>query len=158
MFNGYEMWKPNVEACTRYRVSNPYGAGCGRCMKVCPFNKEGIMHYRIALWIAIHVPALRRVLVWLDDALEYGKRNLVWKWWLDLESRDGKIVRPAKTNQRNLRRDRQPPRRQIIPLYPADTHPPPASHAAHPVDRLAARARSIRDQGRESKVREKPNT
>ena len=22
MFNGYEMWKPDVERCTRYRVTN----------------------------------------------------------------------------------------------------------------------------------------
>lgn len=41
MFNGYEMWKPDVEACARYRVSNPGGSGCGRCMKVCHFNKKG---------------------------------------------------------------------------------------------------------------------
>jgi len=30
MFNGYEMWKPDVESCTRYRVTNPAVSGCGR--------------------------------------------------------------------------------------------------------------------------------
>ena len=29
-FNGYGMWKPNVESCTRYRVTNPAVSGCGR--------------------------------------------------------------------------------------------------------------------------------
>lgn len=152
MFNGYEIWKPDVEACARYRVANPYGSACGRCMKVCPFNKQGLLYDRIALWLVIHVPALRRLFIWLDDALEYGNRERVWKWWLDLEFRDGILRRPAKTNQRNLRRDRQPPRRQTIALYPPDTHPPPGSRDAYPIDRRAAKARSVRDMEEENKV------
>ena len=39
MFNGYEIWKPDVERCTRYRVTNAKGSACGRCMKTCPINK-----------------------------------------------------------------------------------------------------------------------
>ena len=39
MFNGYEMWKPDVERCTRYRLTNQRGLACGRCMKTCPLNK-----------------------------------------------------------------------------------------------------------------------
>ena len=145
MFNGYEMWKPDVEACTRYRVANPYGSGCGRCMKVCPFNKQGLLHDRVALWLAIHVPTLHRFLIWLDDAMAYGKRERVWKWWLDLEFRDGILRRPSKTNQRNLRRDRKPPRRQKIASYPANSHPPPASQDAHSNDRSVAKARENKD-------------
>ena len=49
MFNGYEMWKPDVEACTRYRVTNPAGSSCGRCIKVCPFNKPSVLRHRIGL-------------------------------------------------------------------------------------------------------------
>ena len=49
MFNGYEMWKPDVESCTRYRVTNPAVSGCGRCLKVCPFNKQGLFEHRIPL-------------------------------------------------------------------------------------------------------------
>jgi len=33
MFNGYEIWKPDVEKCGRYRLSNAKGSACGRCMK-----------------------------------------------------------------------------------------------------------------------------
>ncbi len=33
MFNGYEIWKADVEKCTRYRVTNMKGSACGRCMK-----------------------------------------------------------------------------------------------------------------------------
>ncbi|MDJ0951374.1 MAG: reductive dehalogenase domain-containing protein, partial [Alphaproteobacteria bacterium] len=39
MFNGYEMWKPDVERCARYRLTNAKGSACGRCMKTCPLNK-----------------------------------------------------------------------------------------------------------------------
>ena len=30
MFNGYEMWKPDVEKCARYRITNAAGSMCGR--------------------------------------------------------------------------------------------------------------------------------
>ena len=71
-------------------------------MKMCPFNKKGLMQHRLALWVAIRMAPLRKLLIWLDDALGYGKRNPLWKWWLDLEIRDGKVSRPANTNQRDL--------------------------------------------------------
>ena len=142
MFNGYEMWKPDVESCTRYRISNPNGSGCGRCMKVCPFNKEGLFQHRLALHVAIRFPALRRILICLDDLMGYGKRNPLWKWWLDLEIRNGKVVKPDKTNQRDLQIKRPRPVNQRIALYPAETNPPPNSVEPCPVNRADAKARS----------------
>jgi reductive dehalogenase len=143
LFNGYAIWKPDVEACTRYRITNPYGSACGRCMKTCPFNKQNLLLHRLALWLVIHVPILRKLFTWLDDALAYGIRNPVWKWWLDLELQNGKLVKPTKTNQRDLRRHRKPPPAQKIALYPIDTVPPPASHDAHPVKRRQAQRRPL---------------
>ena len=35
----------------------------------------------LALWAAIRMAPLRKLLIWLDDALGYGKRNPLWKWW-----------------------------------------------------------------------------
>ncbi len=135
MFNGYEMWKPDVEACARYRIMNHGGSGCGRCMKVCPFNKPGLMRYRLALWFAINVPASHKFLVWLDDKLDFGGRTAPWRWWLDLEWRDGRLQRAAKTNERELRPSRKIPTFQKITLYPADTVPPPTAQTPHPVKR-----------------------
>jgi reductive dehalogenase len=142
MFNGYEMWKPDVEACTRYRVMNPAGSACGRCMKVCPFNKEGLLQYRVALWLAIRVPPLRRLLIWLDDALKFGRRIPVWNWWFDLEERDGKVATPKKTNRRDLRPDRTKPPLHFIPLYPTESIPAPDAQTPHRPDRRAARAKA----------------
>ena len=53
---------------------------------MCPFNNQGLIQDRFGLWLAIHVPALRKLLIWLDDVMGYGKRNPVWKWWFDLET------------------------------------------------------------------------
>jgi len=48
MYNGYEVWRFDVERCSRYRVTNPNGSICGRCIKVCPWNKqEGWTHDRV---------------------------------------------------------------------------------------------------------------
>jgi reductive dehalogenase len=145
MFNGYEMWKPDAESCVRYRIMNPAGSACGRCMKVCPFNKPSLGGFRFALWLAIRVPALRKLLIRLDDLLEYGQRTPVWKWWLDLEKQEGKLGKPRKVNQRDLRPDRKAPPKQWIALYPVETNPPPDSRDPYPVDRKAARSRSKPD-------------
>ncbi|MEM7134205.1 MAG: reductive dehalogenase [Chloroflexota bacterium] len=133
MFNGYELWKPDVEACTRYRVTNPHGSSCGRCLKVCPFNKPNVLHHRFGLWLAVNVPASHRFLIWFDDLMEYGNRNWAWKWWWDLETVDGKVTQPKKTNDRQLRPDRNIPTRQKITLYPPETLPAPDFQGVWPV-------------------------
>ena len=46
MFNGYEMWKPDVHRCVSYRVTNAKGSACGRCMKTCPYNHEGLLWFK----------------------------------------------------------------------------------------------------------------
>ena len=108
-------------------------------MKVCPFNKPGLIRFRLALWLAIHVPASRKFLIWLDDKLDFGGRNKAWKWWLDLEWRAGRLQQPPKTNQRDLRPERKVPTWQNITLYPADTVPPPTAQVSHPVQRPQSR-------------------
>ena len=42
MYNGYEIWKSDAEKCARYRLTNQGGGMCGRCMKTCPWNLEGL--------------------------------------------------------------------------------------------------------------------
>ena len=136
LYNGYEIWKPDVAKCAKYRVTNPRGSACGRCMKMCPFNKEGLLAHRLALWLAIKVPSARRLLIWLDDVLRYGKRNPIKKWWLDLEIVDKKVVKPQGANQRDLELDRAVPAgNEGIALYPIETLPPADQKTAVPVDR-----------------------
>jgi reductive dehalogenase len=143
MFNGYEIWKPDVERCARYRLTNPKGAACGRCMKTCPYNHEGLLAHRLMLWLAIHVPATRRWIARLDDKVGNGRRNLVKKWWRDLEwSRDGHAIEPhAGTNQRDIEPDKViDPEKQKIAYYPASAMPVPDDTNAQPVVRKQALA------------------
>ncbi|MFP6742308.1 MAG: Fe-S protein [Alphaproteobacteria bacterium] len=154
MFNGYEMWKPDVERCTRYRLTNSKGSACGRCMKTCPLNKvvtaDGPLVTRMASWIGINAMWAKRALVplavWLDDVLGHGRRNPAKKWWLDLEIVDGVCVTPRGTNQREIdpaKEARMDPAKQKIAYYPAGAMPPPDHPDPFPVDRKAALAAAV---------------
>ncbi|MCB1698237.1 MAG: Fe-S protein [Pseudomonadales bacterium] len=146
MFNGYEMWKPDVERCTRYRVTNPGGSACGRCMKTCPLNKvvdlDGPITEQIASWLGVHAmwakPLLVPIAVKLDDLLGHGRRVPVKKWWQDLEIVDGVCVVPKRTNQRDISPDKPPPKNQKMAYYPAAVNPPADRMAPFPVDRKEA--------------------
>ena len=126
MFNGYETWKPDVEKCTKYRLGNLKGAACGRCMKTCPFNLEGVLAERVFLWSAIRLPFTRRWIAKLDDRVGNGSINPIKKWWWDLEWTEGRAVEPVRgTNARSL--DLEGGRvaaKQKIALYPPDLLPP----------------------------------
>lgn len=141
MYNGYETWKPDSEACTKYRTTNPRGSACGRCMKMCPWNKEGLLHHRLAMWAAVKWPASRRFLIWLDDKWKYGVRNVTKRWWLDLDTVDGHIVRPDGVNERDLTLDRRIPDEDRTAVYTPDLWPAPDDMAPHPADRKAGRQR-----------------
>lgn len=148
MFNGYEIWKPDVERCTRYRVTNPGGAACGRCMKTCPLNKvvdaDGPLYARVASWLGVNAMWLKPLLVpiatRLDDWLGHGRRVPAKKWWLDLEVIDGICVAPAKTNQRDIDPSRSvDPSRQKIAYFPASVMPR-SNDSVHLVQRKSALA------------------
>ena len=137
MFNGYEMWKPDVERCARYRLTNQRGLACGRCMKTCPLNKvvtwDGPLATTVASWLGIHAGWLKPLLVpvatRLDDWLGYGVRNRVKRWWLDLEIVNGRCVTPSRgVNERDLNVDHKvDPGKQKIAYYNANVMPPPTA-------------------------------
>jgi len=137
MFNGYEMWKPDAEKCARYRITNAKGSACGRCMKTCPFNMEGLLVSRLFLWAAIHLPFTRAWITRLDDRVGHGRRNPVKKWWWDLEIIDGVASLPkAGTNARDLDLEGDmDPDKQKLAIYPADMNPAPDATDPVPVDR-----------------------
>jgi len=159
MFNGYETWKPDVAKCAGYRVTNPKGSACGRCMKTCPWNSEGLLVHRAWLWLAVHVPAARRLLARLDDVIGHGRRNPVKRWWFDLEWVEGiAVVPPAGTNERDLAVDRVlKPEELRLAVFPPDLLPSPDAVGAVPVDRRAglARARALESPA-EARERRRP--
>lgn len=140
MFNGYEQWKQDVQRCTSYRMTNQGGAACGRCMKACPYNNEGLLAHRALLWMATRFPSTKPFLVKLDDKLGNGDLNPVKRWWSDLEIVGGKVVKPATVNRRGLDLAKGDKLRatQKIAYVNADMLPPPNHRSVFPMNRKAA--------------------
>lgn len=89
MYNGYETWHFDADQCSKFRTTNPHGSACGRCIKVCPWNKpEGWTHDMVR-WMIKHTPFLDRVIIRMDNVWGYGKADSRYKWWYDLEETNG---------------------------------------------------------------------
>jgi len=136
MFNGYEIWKADVEKCTRYRMTNMGGSMCGRCMKTCPWNLAGLVHEAPFRWAAMNVPWAAKWIARLDDLLGRGKINPVKKWWWDITNDgSGKIVQAAVVNTRGLNKHiKLRYEDQTLAAYPAPLAPLPLPMTS-PVDR-----------------------
>lgn len=106
MHNGYEIWKSDSQKCATYRVSNLGGGMCGRCMKTCPWNLEGILADSAWRWAASNLPKAAPALAKLDDMLNRGQMNPVKKWWWDLEVQTDGTYRPTvhPVNERGLQK------------------------------------------------------
>jgi ferredoxin-NADP reductase/ferredoxin len=139
MFNGYEIWKSDSQKCTTYRITTPGGAMCGRCMKTCPWNLEGIFAERPFRWAAMNMPKAAPVLARLDDALGNGEMNPAKKWWWDLEMEEDGGYRPTRhpVNARALQKDLDLKYEdQTLAVYPAHLAPHPWPYP-FPMDREA---------------------
>jgi ferredoxin-NADP reductase/ferredoxin len=137
MYNGYEIWKSDAEKCARYRITNAGGGMCGRCMKTCPWNLEGLFAEQGARWLAMNFPGSASAMARLDDALGRGRINPVKKWWWDIEldRASGRYIRAMQTHARELQTElKLKYAEQTLAVYPADTMPPPYP-VPHPVNR-----------------------
>ncbi len=96
MYNGYETWHFDAGQCSKYRTTNPHGSACGRCIKVCPWNKPKGWIHDIVRWMVKKAPFLDKFIVKMDDVWGYGKQDKRYKWWFDLEEVNGVIKTPEK--------------------------------------------------------------
>ncbi|MEM1430177.1 MAG: reductive dehalogenase [Pseudomonadota bacterium] len=139
MFNGYEIWKSDSQKCTTYRITTEGGAMCGRCMKTCPWNLEGLFAEKPFRWLAMNVPSAAPALAKLDDKLGNGGLNDTKKWWWDLELKpDGGYKTPAHpVNRRDIQPDLDLKYEdQTLAVYPANLTPWPWPYP-FPMDREA---------------------
>ena len=139
MFNGYETWKSDSQKCTTYRIGTEGGAMCGRCMKTCPWNLEGLFAEKPFRWMASNFPKAAPALAKLDDMLGNGGLNDTKKWWWDLELKEnGGYQEPAKpVNRRDLQPDLDLKYEdQTLAVYPANLAPWPWPYP-FPADREA---------------------
>ncbi len=139
MFNGYEIWKSDSQKCATYRITTPGGAMCGRCMKTCPWNLEGLFAEKPFRWAAMNFPKAAPVLARLDDKVGNGGLNPVKKWWWDLELEEDGGYRPTRhpVNARGLQTDLDLKYEdQTLAVYPAHLAPHPWPYP-FPMDREA---------------------
>ena len=139
MFNGYEIWKSDSQKCTTYRITTEGGAMCGRCMKTCPWNLEGLFNELPFRWLASNLPSAASTWAKIDDKLGNGRINTVKKWWWDLEMvNDGPYTIPLHpVNERELQTKLAiKPEDQTMAVYPAHLLPPPYPFP-FPMDREA---------------------
>lgn len=83
LHNGYERWKFKHVQCTKMRVTNPRGAGCGSCVHSCPWNKPRGWTHDLARWTVEHAPVMNDLLIRMDDILGYGKMDPRYRWQLE---------------------------------------------------------------------------
>ncbi len=81
-FVGIKKWNVDGEKCFRFWANQ--GTECGICIRVCPYNKLpetalGRVYFRF--WKKLAGGPFRRIALWLDDALGYGKRYKPDWWW-----------------------------------------------------------------------------
>jgi len=85
--NGYEKWPNNVEKCAGMRVGNKNGAGCGTCIKSCPWSKPYTFFHRSVNWTMRHVPPARRLGIWgmtscgMKDRIRVSNGGWISRWW-----------------------------------------------------------------------------
>ncbi len=99
LFNGYEKWPTDAQKCTAMRAGNQKGAGCGTCIKVCPWNKPYTPFHRTVNWMMRKSSLARRFGIWGDDLMGYGKAVPERQWWFDLEDVDGRLRIPEHSSQ-----------------------------------------------------------
>ncbi len=108
MHNGYEKWPMDKKKCTRMRVGNQRGSGCGTCIKVCPWSKPYTPFHRAVNWVMRHSAPARSLGIWGDDLLGYGKPDYGKKWWFDLEDVNGDGVLTIPRNRKSEFEDKEP--------------------------------------------------
>ncbi|WP_127112782.1 reductive dehalogenase [Shimia sediminis] len=139
MFNGYEIWKSDSQKCATYRITTQGGAMCGRCMKTCPWNLEGLFKEAPFRWAASNIPAAAPALAKLDDMVGNGGLNDIKKWWWDIELNEDGAYRPSQheLNRRDLQKDLDLKYEdQTLAVYPAPLAPHPWPYP-FPMDREA---------------------
>jgi reductive dehalogenase len=77
-FSGIKKWTVNAEKCFKFWVG--MNTDCAICIRVCPYNKNYAKWYH-RLGIKMANSPLRKLMLWIDDVWEFGKRIETPEWW-----------------------------------------------------------------------------
>lgn len=94
VYNGYETWKLNEQRCISFFLLNKKGAGCGRCVKVCPFTVPYKQSHAMKHWDFEDSGLVRKPAFQTKHLANRGRQNKKEKWWFDLVDIDGTLKIP----------------------------------------------------------------
>ena len=77
---GIKKWTVDAEKCFKYWVA--MNTDCAICIRVCPYNKDYRKWYHRWGRKLAGTP-LRKIMLWLDGVLKYGKRFTPQAWWIN---------------------------------------------------------------------------
>ncbi|MFC2070769.1 4Fe-4S dicluster domain-containing protein [Chloroflexota bacterium] len=101
-YNGYETWKLDEKKCASFCALNKYGNICGRCTKVCPWNRLKSSPLDFENWDGstekLFVDVEKQAYKIRKDGSEHDEER-TRKWWFDLEEIDKELVIPETTKE-----------------------------------------------------------
>jgi len=71
-------WTVNAEKCFKFWVG--MNTDCAICIRVCPYNKDYTKWWN-RLGIRLANSPLRKLMLWLNDKWQFGKRKSAKWWW-----------------------------------------------------------------------------
>ena len=79
---GVRKWTVHAEKCFNFWTNQ--GTECGICIRVCPYNKRltstlSRLYFKCWKWLA--ATSLRKLALWLDIRLGFGRRLKPGEWW-----------------------------------------------------------------------------
>jgi reductive dehalogenase len=104
-YNGYETWKLDEKKCASFAVLNKYGNICGRCAKVCPWNRPNSTPKDFENWDGSIESLYSDVNRQSEEIKRHGfvhDTERTQKWWFDFEEVDNELVIPQTTKQHFL--------------------------------------------------------
>ncbi|MDW7740581.1 MAG: reductive dehalogenase domain-containing protein [Bacillota bacterium] len=97
LFNGYETWKLDKEKCIRFSRLNKKGSVCGKCTRLCPWNRPDSQPHHFTSWdgdINEFYKSINKRADLLRKNNYIDPSEYTQKWWFDLEYIDGELVIP----------------------------------------------------------------
>ena len=100
IYNGYETWKLDEKKCASFCATNKYGNICGRCTKICPWNRPDSSPRDFDKWDgsleSLYFSVNNQAKKIKKDGFVH-EREFTRKWWFDLEEVGEKLIIPATT-------------------------------------------------------------
>jgi epoxyqueuosine reductase len=101
-YQGYYTWLQDMQTCLEFNLMNEEGCACGRCTKVCPWNRPDMESRDYAQWDGD--------LEWLHTTVDDQRRRNIankfvdprektGKWWFRLDEVESGLVIPTTKNK-----------------------------------------------------------